>query len=317
MKTSQPSVAESATIPDVVDVLAFARVVDLGSITAAATALRESKGTVSRRVSRLESLLGAALLRRHGRRVEPTDEGRRYREQAGRALDLLGDAAASLRSAQAEPSGVLRVTTPLGIAAPMLSRLLPAFLEKFPAVRVDVVATDAVLSFREHQVDVAFRFAQALPDSTLVAHRLFTLAPVLVASPGYLARRGRPAHPSELGDHDVLAVPVEPALRPRLTRGVEAHELRLRPRVASHDSALLRDLALAGAGITALLPHAAQGPLSTGELVAVLPDWQVDSRVSLYLLHAGGVLPPRVRAFRNHVRSAFIEGNPCPPVAAR
>ncbi len=302
-------------MPDTLDVVTFCRVVDLGSITAAAHALGETKGTVSRRVSRLEGQLGAALLRRQGRRVEPTDEGRGYREQAGRALDLLGDAAASLRTAQALPSGVLRVTTPLGIAAPMLSRLLPSFLEKYPAVRVDVLATDAVLSFREHQVDVAFRFAQALPDSALVAHRLFTLAPVLVASPTYLARRGEPRHPAELDQHDVLAVPAEPALRPRFTCGEEAHELRLRPRVATHDTALLRDLALAGAGITALLPHAAAGPLSTGALVVVLPEWQVESRVSLYLIHAGGVLPPRVRAFRDHCRGAFGEGHPCATVA--
>jgi len=263
-------------------------------------------------VARLEAQLGAALLRRHGRRVEPTDEGRAYREQAGRALELLGDAAASLRAAQAEPSGVLRVTAPLSIAAPLLSRLLPGFMKANPAVRVEALVTEQVLSFRDHRVDAAFRFAESLPDSSLVAHRLFSLAPVLVASPAYLARRGEPAHPRDLDDHDVLAVSAEPALRPRFSRGDESHELRLRPRVATHDSALLRDLAIAGAGITALLPHAAHEHIDLGQLVPVLPGWRVDTRVSLYLLHAGGLLPPRVRAFRDHVCGVFAHGSACP-----
>ncbi len=195
---NEHSVSKSETFVDTLDVTTFCRVVDLGSITDAARSLGETKGYVSRRIARLESTLGTPLLRRNGRRVEPTDEGLIYREKAGHALDLLDDAAAILREARAAPCGTLRLTAPQGIGNSVLSRTLPKFLAQYPGIDVEMVLTDAVLSFGEHRLDLALRISRRLPDSTLIAHHLFDLAGILVASPEYLARKGVPTHPSEL-----------------------------------------------------------------------------------------------------------------------
>lgn len=308
MRESRRPVADLETMPEISDLRAFCRVVDLGSVTAAAKALGETKGTISRRVSRLEAGLGAPLLRRQGRRVEPTEEGRLYREKAGVALDVLEDAAASLRAADAAPSGHLRVTTALGIGSMLFPLLLPPFLEAYPGVTVEVLLTDAVLSFREHRVDVALRLSQGLPDSSLVAHPLFRLEPVLVASPAYLARRGAPATPHDLARHDTLLIPVQPGGQRFVFEAPDGSgtvEVLAQGRVLSHDPALLRDLAIAGAGITGLLPQMAEVEVRAGRLVRVLPDWAPVSRTTLYLMHAGGAVPPKVRAFRDHVREAI------------
>jgi DNA-binding transcriptional LysR family regulator len=305
---SQPEVSESETIPSLTDLITFCRVVDLGSMTAAAQVLGESKGTVSRRMARLEEVLGTPLLRRQGRRVEPTEEGQVYREKVGFAVEVLEDAASMLRSAHAVPAGLLRVTAAPGIGSTLLGAVLPGFLETFPSISVELVLTDAVISLREQRMDVALRLAERLPDSSLVAWKLSSIAPVLVASPAYLARRGAPSDPSELGGHDYLTAPVPASQRLTLEREDGARQqVELPGRVLTHDLALLRDLALSGAGITPLLPQYARSDEETGRLVRVLPDWKIVSAVHLYLLHAGGVLAPKVRAFRDYLQTALCE----------
>jgi len=299
-------------MPDTGDLLAFCRVVDLGSMTAAGRALGESKATVSRRVARLEEQLGAALLRFVVQSVAPTEEGRLYREKAGIAMDVLDGAAESLRGGLASPSGLVRITAPLGIPGALLRPLLPGFLAAYPDIRVELMLTEAVLSFREHQVDVAFRFAQSLPDSSLVAHPLDTIQPVLVASPAYLARRGVPAHPDALAGHDVMTAPVNEirSLRMEPEDGGGPVTALIHGRVLTHDFLFLHDLALAGAGISVAPARLVEPDLETGRLVRVLPQWRLVSSVRLFMIHAGGLLPPRVRAFRDHIRRA-LASQPC------
>lgn len=318
MRNQAPSgerkVSKAETIPDLADVAAFCRVVDLGSVTAAARASGESKGTVSRRVSRLEEVLSVALLRRERRRVEPTEEGVRYREKAGAALELLAEASGSVRGGEGEPSGLLRLTAPPGVASMLLPGVLAPFLARWPAVAVEIVTTETVLSFRDHRIDIALRAAMSLPDSSLVAHRLIPLVPELVASPEYLTRRGVPQTPEGLADHDLLLIPIERGgqrLALQAPGGGRVAEVFLEGRVRSHDVLVLRDLALAGGGITGLLPHTAAPDLAAGRLVRVLPEWTPLTRAWLFLVHPGGRLSPKVRVFRDHVRAMFGEG--CTP----
>lgn len=292
-------------MPDTGDLLAFCRVVDLGSMTAAGRALGESKGTVSRRVARLEALLGTALVRRDGRAVAPTEEGLLYREKVGVALDVLQGAAGALLDGQASPAGLLRITAPPGIAGGLLRPLLPSFLAAWPDIRVELLLTEAVLSFREHRVDVAFRLAAGLPDSALVAHRLDAMEVVLLASPAYLDRRGRPEHPEALTAHDLLVAPIEESRTLTFVSEGARVTVRLAGRVLSHDLPLLYDLALAGSGITMGPVRLAAADLAAGRLERVLPGWDLALGVHLYLLHAGGLLPPKVRVFRDHVRQAL------------
>lgn len=311
--TSQPADSKTATTPTLIDLVTFCRVVDLGSMTAAAQALGESKGTVSRRMSRLEQTLGTALLSRQGRRVSPTDEGLAYRERVGVAVEVIEEAGAMLRAAHDAPAGTLRVTASPGTGSALLSSMLPGFLRAYPSVAVEIVLTNEVLSFREQNIDVALRLAARLPDSSLVARKLLAIEPILVASPTYLAERGTPSEPSDLAAHDHLAVPVPTSHPPMLEKenGGDVRTVTFRGRVLTHDDHLLRDLAVAGCGITAVIPQFARDNLESGRLVRVLPDWKLTYSANLYLIHAGGVLAPKTRAFRDFM-FAFLAGDDCP-----
>src|SRR5687768_6379682 len=246
MVRSKPLVAGLETVDvDPRDVRAFCRAVDLGSITAAAASTGETKGSVSRRVARLERALGTALLRRTGRRVEPTDEGTLYRQRAGVALELLDDAAQAVRDQHADPTGHLRVTAPIGVGPQILGRVLGPFVERYPRVTVEVLLTDAVLSFGEHRIDLALRLSDGLPDSSLVATRLLDLDGDLAASPAYLAAQGAPVTPDDLAGHRMLTVPRRGTSMPlELERDGVRARIVARGHVSSHDLMLLREAAI-------------------------------------------------------------------------
>lgn len=293
------SVSDPTTIDvDQRDLRAFCRVVDLGSITAAARTLGETKGAVSRRVARLEAQLGTPLLRRAGRGVEATDAGLLYRARAGEGLELLDQAASTLRDLRDVPRGHLRVTAAQGLGSTVLGRVLGPFAERFPEVTVEVLLTDRVLSFGADRIDVALRMSAGLTDSSLVATRLLDLQATLVASPAYVERHGSPATPDDLAAHRLVVVPLRGTSMPiTLARGEETTRLSLRGHVCSHDTLLLRDVVIAGAGIGMLPEPVASRDIADGRLVRVLPDWRVEAMAKMWLVHAPGPVPPKARAF--------------------
>ena len=120
--------------PEILELRAFCKVVDLGSITAAAKALGESKGNVSRRLTRLERGLGVALVRRSPRLVQATEDGLAYRMRVGRILELLDDASAAVQRAHGAPSGHLRVTAPIDLGLSIVAPLVTGFVERFPSL---------------------------------------------------------------------------------------------------------------------------------------------------------------------------------------
>lgn len=294
---------------DAGDVRAFVAVVDRGSVTGAAKALRETKGSVSRRLARLERVVGVTLADRTGRRVAPTEDGLAFYQRAAPAITQLEEAVSAVRDLRGEPRGHLRVTANHG-TAPMLGPLLGAFAERYPAVSIEAVITEAVLSFGQDRIDVAFRLSQGLPDSSLVARKLFDLRGKLVASPAYLARHGAPATPDDLDHHRVLLPPLQPMF-PLAFAGPHGTIRRMiRGHLTSHDALLLRDATVAGGGIALASPELAQADLDAGRLVEVLPDWPLVTVAGLYLVTAGGPLPLKTRAFRDFA-VAQLRGSSC------
>lgn len=309
---SRPRVAESETDHHTLDLVAFGLVVDRGSITVAARELGETKGSVSRRVVRLERQVGVSLLTRTGRTVEPTDAGRVYRAGVARALEALEDARAVVRGLDAEPRGTLRITAPPGVGTQLLAPVVGALVERCPHLAVDVRLTDAVLSFAEHGIDVALRLGAGLPDSSLVARRLFDLDGCLVASPAYLARHGVPVRPEDLDAHRLIIPPVTGAtLRLRLAPAAAPtawREVRLRGTVLCHDVLFGLQSAVAGAGIAVAPHHTATPEIEAGRLVQVLSDHVLEPSVSLWLVHLPGPMSPKVRAFRELLEERVAGG---------
>ena len=302
-------VSETATIDlDTSDLRAFCRVVDLGSVSAAARDLGETKGSISRRITRLERRVGTALLGRTARKVQPTEDGLAYREKIGEALALMDDALVDLQDAHAEPSGHLRVTAPTDLAVLLIAPMIAAFSDAYPRVTVQLLLTDQALSFREHRIDIALRATGALPDSSLIAHRLLEARHEPFASPAYLARHGTPQHPSELSSHRLLSP--FPAGRPTATMFKSTVckdiEVPLQSHLISGDMTFLREAARHGAGIAILPTIIAQSDVAKGRLVRVLPRHDLTLYGNLYLLHAGGPhLPAKVRAFRDFFRASL------------
>jgi DNA-binding transcriptional LysR family regulator len=325
------------SLTDLGDLRAFCLVVDLGSITAAAKALGEGKGSISRRLSRLEASVEVKLLRRTPRLVQATDEGVGFRTQVGRVLEQLDDATAQLRNAHALPSGNLRVTAPYDLGVTVFAPLIAGFVERYPGVSVDMVLTEAVLNFESHQIDVALRAAASLTDSpSLVAQRLNDFYMGLYAAPAYVAKHGTPATPEALARHRVAVTrpsvgkaslsmwkpggaPKKPknalsgkagtrgkGRSPKTQKKIEVHVPAC---IAATDHAFCREAALAGHAIAPLPSMLVGGDLAAGRLVRVLEPY-ILGEGSVYLLHLGSrQLQPKIRAFRDFIlESCLVTG---------
>ncbi|MFO0608698.1 MAG: LysR family transcriptional regulator [Polyangiales bacterium] len=304
MSTAAPPAPFS---PDLADLRAFCLVVDLGSITAAARALGEAKGSVSRRLTRLEEGVGVPLLRRTPRLVQPTEVGAAYRARLGRAIELLDDATAQASETHDRPSGRLRVTAPIDLGQSLLAPLVAEFCERHPEVTVEMVLSAAVLDFDAHQIDVAIRAGGPLRDSSLIAHKIDVVVGALFASPSYLAKHGTPRAPAELADHRlVLTRPAGADASLTLRRGEEEPEVvAVRPSVLALDFSFAQEVAVAGGGVAMLPTIVARRDVEAGRLAPVLADRRAFEG-ALYLLHQGGrFLQPKVRAFRDFVLGAW------------
>ena len=182
----------------------FARVVEAGSLSAAARSIPMSLTSVSRHLAALEQRLGTQLLRRTTRHLSLTDEGRLVYERAktiferaaGNGNDDVGPAAAShpVDFASAPPVLIGRL---------LIAPRLPAFLARYPSVDIDLLLIDRAVNLIEEDIAVAVRVGR-LPDSSLVARKLAEVRMVVCAAPSYLARRGRPTIPADLRRHDCL-----------------------------------------------------------------------------------------------------------------
>lgn len=283
---------------DLNELAVFASVVRLGSFTAAARALGMQKSGVSRKVSDLEARLGMQLLQRTTRKLALTDAGRVYYEHCARMLAEVDEAEAALGGMRASPSGVLRVTAPLsfGFIGPHIAE----YLARHPQVQVELVCTDRVVDLVEERFDLGIR-AGHLQDSALIARRLGTMVTLPVASPAYLKRRGRPATPAALTQHECLVFGASLTHTWRLVsqQGGREHteEVRVSGRVVVNDLEMLRAAALAGLGV-AMLPDTLCGPLlAGGQLERLLPQWAL-APIPIHAVYAGTRhLPSRTRAF--------------------
>jgi DNA-binding transcriptional LysR family regulator len=307
----QPGVVVLETQVNLRDLRAFCSVIEQGSITAAARDLGESKGAVSRRVSRLEEKLGIALIQRVGGRAQATSEGISYRQRAAEALEILDTAQAELLDQEAMPQGRLRITAlDTHLNSSHLSDTLGRFMDAYPKVSLDVLITGELLSFRDDQIDFAFRAASGqLPDSGNKAIFLAKIGLGFVASPEYLEKHGTPTHPGELSQHRLLTarafsngivIDMQPCGKPE-----QAQQFELHGHLLCQDCSFLKEAAVVGGGIF-IMPPAVQEPyLKTGQLVRVLADWESARDWNLYLVYPGRPLSPKAEVFKNFIKSEF------------
>lgn len=282
----------------------FVRVVEDGSIRAAARSLGIPKSSVSRRIAELEAQLGVRLLQRTTRKLSLTDAGTTYFRGAGAAVSALEDAEREVRALQAAPRGLLRVTAPSNFGTQFLTPIVLRFMRAYPDVQVSLQLTDRMVDLVEESVDVAIR-AGALPDSSLTGPRLGGTTFVAVASPSYLATHGRPRKPEDLAEHTCLIHGESHRASWRFRRGRKAVDVRVRGDLACTSFYPLHDAAIAGLGVARVPALLAVEGLTNGTLVRLLERFEPPDAPLHVLYPSHRHLAPKVRAFVDTLVAAF------------
>ncbi len=290
----------------------FLRVLDLGSITAAAHSLDLSVAVASQRLKRLERELGVRLLHRTTRRLHPTPEGVALAERGRVLVEDLESLGAGLREAATEIAGTLRVTLSASFGRQHVSPLLPKFLARHPKLRLSVHLSDQVVDLVSEGFDLAIRIG-AMEDSQLVARRIAANRRVLCASPDYLRRRGQLKVPRDLQDHECLLLfgssGRQDVWRLHDAQGKEM-PVRVQGRFESNLGELLRDASVAGEGIAIQSLWHVADDLRTGRLQVVLPDFPLTTTAISAVMPQRRQVPPRVRAFVDFLVEEFGDNPP-------
>lgn len=289
------------------DIRAFCAVAEFGTVSAAARQLGETKGSISRRLSRLEHRLGVALLARAPRAVSPTEEGTAFYIKAREALAWLDDAAEGARQSQDTPQGHLRVTAPVDIGIELMPPIVAKFRALHPQITVELLVTDTPLDLAANRIDLALRARDGnLPDMVYRASSVAQLRVGLYAAPDYLEANGWSGDtPAALAEqHFVISREFTGAAQLVLTdRRGRTQEVVIRPSIRTSDYASVLRLAIAGAGIGPVPDLVAAAHVASGSLAPVLADWSL-SEGQLYAISLSGQhAPARVRVFREFVRT--------------
>lgn len=287
--------------PDRIDLNAltiFDCVAQVGSFTAAADRLGVAKAKISVQVARLERQLGLSLFARTTRQVTLTDAGRTLHAQCQPLLRGLTDALAEAGSDQGELSGMLRVSTTALQAAQSVGPALVAFAALHPRLHIDLRTGDRVADMVAEGIDLAFRMGW-LRDSTQRAVKLADFSQHVVASPEYLRRCGTPKSPGQLAQHQWISLSLLPTpLTWKFTHDDgRVATVHMASRMQVDSPSVLRALAEAGAGLTALETLTVQSALDAGTLVKVLPRWRLPDGGIHAVLPPGRHIAPKVRAF--------------------
>lgn len=284
---------------DLNDLYYFSQVVEHGGFSAASRALDIPKSRLSRRISELEETLGVRLLQRTTRRLRLTLAGERYLHYCREMTASARAAEDAMRQLQSQPSGPVVISCPIAIAQQMLAPLLPEFLDTWPSVSVQVLATNRRVDLIREGVDLALRVRTRLDtDAELVVRHLGAASSSMVASPAYLQRQGTPATPQDLLAHTILSFsdPQAEVRWPLRNRQDEEEHISLRPQLCCNDFIVLTEAAVRGRGIALLPTVATYEELRRGALVQVLPDWRSPTGIVHCIYPSRRGMTPAVRA---------------------
>jgi DNA-binding transcriptional LysR family regulator len=298
-----------ARLPDFEAMAIFAKVVELRSFAGAAQELSLSKASVSKAVSRLEERLGTRLFNRTSRRLAMTDAGQRLSERAAR---LLADGEAAETEALAQsltPRGLVRFAVPMTFGVKKIAPLLPAFLEQYPEVAIDLHMSDATVDLIGEGFDLALRIAR-LPDSSLVARRLCAMPRYTVASPSYLQRHGRPTHPMHLAEHKCFGYAYLSTAGVWHYTNAAGEQASVRPagQLRVNNGEALLPAVLAGLGIADLPDFIVADAIASGEVEVVLKGWSQPEGAMHLVMPPGGPRPARVEVLTEFLVKELAKG---------
>ncbi len=266
----------------------FRRVVEAKSFSAVARETNMSQSSVSKHIAALEERLGTKLLNRSTRSLKLTEAGKEYYHHCIRILNDFQEAEASVGKGKIKPTGNLRISTSATFGRTYLLPHLKEFFESYPDINIDLLFDDDYVDLVKAGVDLAIRIGP-LADSTLIARKIGSSPRLVVASPEYLVKHGRPRKPADLIKHSCLVYTLQKS--PDLwyfnstQEGDESIRVSGRLKASSPDA--ICDATIAGLGISIVCEWHARQYIKTGALKVILPDY----KPTTYDIHA--VFPER------------------------
>jgi DNA-binding transcriptional LysR family regulator len=285
----------------------FVAVVDAGSFVGASDALDMSKAAVSRQVAELEGRLGVRLLHRTTRKLSLTEEGEVFYARSRELLGGLSEAESEVTARSGQAVGMLKVSAPVSFGLLHLADLWAGFMAAHPNVALEVTLADRMVDLVEEGFDVAVRVAR-LPSSSLVSRKLSSTRMVLCATPQYLKEHGRPAHPSELARHLVLAYTLLATGESWAFEGPDGPvAVKVAPRMHSNSGDTCRAVALGHQGIILQPTFLIADDLRSGRLVEVLPQYR-SLELGIYALYPTRKhVLPKVRLLIDYLAQSFAQ----------
>jgi DNA-binding transcriptional LysR family regulator len=283
----------------------FVEVVAKGSLSAAARAEGIAPAMIGRRLDALERRLGVKLLQRTTRKIALTDEGTAFLEDCQRILAELETAESSVAERSAKASGRLTVSAPAGFGRQHVAPLIPSFLAEHKDVAVTLNLNDRVVDLIGEGIDVAIRIA-ALSDSSLVGVKLADNQRVVVASPAYLKRHGKPKTLADLARHNCLPISSDGSQRGWTFRQNGKNvTIKVGGNMECNDGEVLHHWALAGKGLSWRSMWEVGGEIESGQLVSVLDEFAAPGSDIYAVFAQRRHLPLRIRAFVDFLRQAY------------
>ena len=280
----------------------FVRVVDTGSFSTAARLQNVGQPTVSKLIAQLEDWLGVRLLLRSTRGLTPTEAGLSFYPRARRMIEEADEAVLAARGTARGLSGRVRVSAAVCFARLHIVPRLPIFLEAHPGVEVDLLLEDRNVDLVEEGVDVALRMG-AITDPAMTVRKIAERRRLVMATPDYFARHGRPQTPAELIGHQAVIYTREhPSDAFSFKRGGAETSVSIAGRVRVSATEGLRAAVFAGVGLAVASEFAFAPELKTGEVEAVLQDWTLPPITLSAIYPTGRMAASKARAF-----VAFVE----------
>jgi DNA-binding transcriptional LysR family regulator len=290
---------------EIEDLRILARVAHVQNLSAVGAEFELSAGTISKRLQAIESSLGVRLFDRSTRAIAITDEGQKFLDDIESIIARYDEACGELTRSVEQPQGRLRVSVPTNLGRGVLGPAFGAFMRRYPKVDLYVESNDRMITFPDSGFDVAIRTGN-LQDSTLIAKRLGPHPRLLVAAPRYFREHGMPETPADLQRHWCLVQGDTQSWL--LRRGDETHEVRLMARLRSNDGELLRHTAIEGGGILKAAHVRVREALAEGDLLEVLPDYDVGRNASVWAVYPSTRhMLPKLRVFLDFLSVWYLE----------
>jgi DNA-binding transcriptional LysR family regulator len=289
----------------------FVRVVEAGSLSAAARSLPSSLTSVSRQISALEQRFGTPLLLRTTRHLALTDDGRILYERAKSILGELRDVETTLSRGRHEPSGRIRISAPTLMGRLLIAPLLAEFLRRYPSLTVDLLLVDRAVDMVEEDIHLSLRVGH-LPDSELVVRKLADLRMIHCASPDYLKRRGVPKLPSDLARHDCLVFSDTPGIAEwRFKESAKSErKIRISGRLWVNSLDALVSAAKEGAGIVRVPSWQVEADIAAENLRRILIEFEPPPTSINLLFQPSRLTSPKARAFVDYLVERWRSTDP-------